>query len=84
VVITPSVDEPSRAFVRGAEEKAQGRSLDARARARAVSLASADGHVEAPEVEVLVDGLRVVMARTVGPALLDDYAKVSPALQHGE
>jgi tellurite resistance protein len=42
----------------------------------AVFLASADGHVEESEVEALVDGLRAVMARTVGAELLDDYAKV--------
>ena len=46
----------------------------------AVYLASADGHVEETEVEALVDGLRAVVARTVGPELLDDYAKVSTLL----
>ncbi|MCA2977733.1 MAG: tellurite resistance TerB family protein [Myxococcaceae bacterium] len=46
----------------------------------AVFLASADGHVEEPEVEALVDALRAVMARLVGDERLDDYAKVSTLL----
>lgn len=46
----------------------------------AVYLASADGKVEEPEVETLVDDLRAVIARSVGMENLDEYAKVSTLL----
>ncbi|MBE2249863.1 MAG: TerB family tellurite resistance protein [Myxococcus sp.] len=42
----------------------------------AVYLAAADGKVEEPEVEALVDHLRAVMARAVGAENVDEYATV--------
>lgn len=46
----------------------------------AIYLASADGAVQESEIEVLVDNLRAVVARSVGDEHVDEYAKVSMLL----
>lgn len=46
----------------------------------AVLLASADGSIEESELESLIDGLRAVVARSVGMEHLDDYATVAKLL----
>lgn len=46
----------------------------------AIYLASADGEVKEPEVEVLVDDLRAVMLERVGEEQLDTYVNVGKLL----
>lgn len=42
----------------------------------AVYLASADGEIQPAELEVLIDSLRAVLTKRVGPEHLEEYSKV--------